>query len=319
MKKFALLITLLATGLAAYAGPVSKHGPLKVTGTQLTDQTGQPVVLRGVSFGWSNWWPQYYNPEAVHTLATDWQCSVLRAAMGVEPEGAYLSGPKPQTNLVTTVVEAAIKNDVYVIIDWHSHGIRTDEAVRFFQEMATRYGHYPNVIYEIFNEPVQTWKEVKDYSETVIRAIRAIDGDNLILVGNPHWDQDVHLVADDPLVGFDNIMYTLHFYAATHKEWLIERGNYALKKNIPLFVSECAGMEASGDGALDLESWGKWLHWMETNRISWVCWSISSKEETCSMMQPEAGPHGPWQDNDLKKWGIIARDVIRKMNRERER
>jgi endoglucanase len=319
MKKITFLIILLATGfITIYAGPVSKHGSLKVRGKQLVDQNNQPVVLRGVSLGWSNWWPQYYNPDAVYCLTKDWQCTVLRAAMGVEPDSAYISDPQPQINLVTTVVDAAIQNDIYVIIDWHSHGIRTGEAVKFFQRMATKYGRYPNVIYEIFNEPVQTWDEVKNYSETVIRAIRAIDKDNIILVGNPHWDQDVHIVADNPLTGFENIMYTLHFYAATHKKWLIERGDYALKNNIPVFVSECASMEASGDGALDLESWNMWLRWMEANQISWVCWSVSPKGESCSMMQWEANPRGPWRDNDLKEWGIITRDIIRKMNKERD-
>jgi endoglucanase len=314
MKKITGVIVLLVMGLAVYAGPVSRHGHLKVAGTQLTDQTGRAVVLRGVSFGWSNWWPQYYNPDAVYTLSDDWQCTVVRAAMGVEPDSAYLSNPQPQIDLITTVVDAAIKNDIYVIIDWHSHGIRTEEAVAFFQQMATQYGRYPNVIYEIFNEPVQTWEEVKNYSETLVRAIRAIDQDNLILIGNPHWDQDVHLVADDPLVGFDNLMYTLHFYAATHKNWLMERGEYALRNNIPIFVSECAAMEASGDGALDMQSWNSWMQWMECHQISWVCWSASPKGETCSMMQWEADPRGPWKDNDLKEWGMITRNAIRKMN-----
>jgi endoglucanase len=313
MKNITLFIMLLTVSYIAYAGPVSKHGQLRVDGKQLVDQNNQPVVLRGVSFGWSNWWSEYYNTDAVDILANDWQCSVLRAAMGVEPDSAYISDPQPQIDLITTVVDEAIKENVYVIIDWHSHGIRTEEAVKFFRMMAERYGNYPHVIYEIFNEPVQTWEEVKAYSQTVIKAIREIDPDNIILVGNPHWDQDINVVADDPILGFDNIMYTLHFYAATHKSWLIERGNYALQKNIPIFVSECASMEASGNGPLDLESWNIWLNWLETNQISWICWSVSPKDETCSMMQWGVNPHGPWPDKDLKEWGILTRDTLRKL------
>jgi endoglucanase len=315
MKKISLLILVLFTGLSMYAGPVSKHGQLKVSDTQLVDQHNQAVVLRGVSLGWSNWWSQYYNAGAVHNLANEWECSVVRAAMGVEPDSAYISDPQPQIDLITAVVDAAIRNDIYVIIDWHSHGIRTEEAVRFFRMMATKYGQCSNVIYEIFNEPVmQSWEEVKAYSEQVIRAIREVDPDNLILVGCPHWDQDIQIAADSPLTGYDNIMYTLHFYAATHKEWLIDRADYALKQRLPLFVSECAGMEASGDGDLDLASWNNWLNWMEANKISWVCWSISSKDESCSMMHRTANPHGPWADADLKEWGIITRHTIREYN-----
>ena len=73
---------------------------------------------------------------------------------------------------------------------------------------------YPNVIYEIFNEPdYETWPEVKAYSEEVIKTIRAIDPDNIILVGSPRWDQDIHLPAADPIKGYANLMYTVHFYA----------------------------------------------------------------------------------------------------------
>src|SRR5206468_3807483 len=117
-----------------------------------------------------------------------------------------------------------------------------------------------NIIYEIFNEPdYETWDEVKAYSTEVISAIRRIDRDNIILVGNPHWDQDINLVADDPLARFSNIMYTVHFYAATHKQELRDRCNYAHNKGIPIFISESAGMEATGDGPINEAEWYKWI------------------------------------------------------------
>ena len=212
MKKFILIILVLGINIPIYAGQVSKHGQLKVQGIYLLDKNNQPVVLRGVSFGWSNWYGKFYNEPAVDLLASDWKCTVLRASIGIEPNGAYLSNPQLHTDLATTVIDAAIKNDIYVIIDWHSHGIRTQEAVEFFKKMATKYGKYPNIIYEIFNEPVnQSWEEIKAYSEAFIRAIREIDKNNVILVGSPHWDQDIHIAADFPITGFSNLMYSLHF------------------------------------------------------------------------------------------------------------
>eukprot|EP01047_Picozoa_sp_COSAG01_P042140 COSAG01_NODE_3662_length_5815_cov_18.255948_5_plen_230_part_01 len=195
---------------------VTDNGQLAVKGTQLVNQKGEPVVLRGVSFGWSNWWSQFYNDGAVGWLVNDWHCTVIRASMGVGPQGSYLDRPEWSKKLITTVVDAAIKNDVYVIIDWHDHNAhqRTDEAVAFFTEMAKRYGDCPNVIYEIYNEPVEvSWDEVKKYSNVVISAIRKIDPDNIILVGTPHWDQDIHLAADAPIENQNNLMYSLHFYA----------------------------------------------------------------------------------------------------------
>ena len=316
MKRNLIIILVIGISISIYAGPVSEHGQLKVQGVRMVDKNNQPVVLRGISFGWSNWYGKFYTAETVGWLVSDWKCSVVRAAIGVEPAGAYLSNPQLHTSLAETVIEAAIKNDIYVIIDWHSHGIRTQEAVEFFKGMAAKYGKYPNIIYELFNEPVrQSWDDVKAYSETVIQAIREIDKNNVILVGCPHWDQDVHIAADSPIVGYTNLMYTLHFYAATHKESLRERGDYALGKGLPLFVSECAGMEASGDGPINKDSWNTWLTWMETNKLSWACWSVSSKNETCSMIKDDTvDPKVPWSNDDLKEWGKIVRETLREKN-----
>lgn len=285
---------------------------LTVKGTQLMNAEGDTVVLHGVSYGWHQFWPRFYNASSVEWLVKDWGAQVLRASMGVELEGAYMDKPEFGMECVQKVVDAAIANGVYVIIDWHSHGIRTEEAKGFFSQMATRYKGVPNVIYEIFNEPVEdSWERVKAYSEEVVRTIRAIEPDAVILVGCPHWDQDIHLAADNPLAGYHNLMYTVHFYANTHEQWLRDRADYALSKGLPLFVSECAGMEASGDGAINPEEWGRWVDWMAQRRISWVAWSISDKDETCSMLYPKASSEGNWADDDVKPWGHIVRQELK--------
>ena len=312
MNKY-LLFFLLLTVNVCKAQPVKKHGQLKVDSTQLKDNTGKPIVLRGASFGWHNWWPRFYNKGAVNWLANDWGCNVVRAAMGIEPEKGYLKDPAGSIEKIEAVVDAAIKEGIYVIIDWHSHNIQLKEAKEFFAKMASKYGKYPNVIYEIFNEPDQeSWAEVKAYSAAIISTIRAIDHDNIILVGNPHWDQDIHTVADDPLTGFTNIMYTVHFYAATHKQGLRDRCEYALKKGIPIFISESAGMESSGDGPINNEEWIKWIEWCEKNKISWITWSISDKDETCSILKQSASSEGKWKDEDLKESGIKLRALLKK-------
>ena len=310
---FLVFICILATAQTA----VTKHGALHVSGTQLTDTHNNPVVLRGMSFGWHNFWPRFYNEKAVDWLAKDWHCNVVRAAMGIEPQRGFKSDPEGSKAKIKAVVDGAIKSGIYVIIDWHSHNINLEEAKAFFTEMATTYGKYPNIIYEIFNEPdYETWPEVKAYSEAVIKSIRAIDPDNIILVGSPHWDQDIHVVADAPLTGFSNLMYTVHFYAATHKQSLRDRCDYALKKGIPIFISESAGMEASGDGNLNETEWQNWIDWCEKNKVSWITWSVSDKNETCSVLLPTANSEGGWKPEDLKTSGIKSRELIRKYNGE---
>jgi endoglucanase len=313
MKNAAILILFLFTcAFIAKTQPVKQHGSLSVKGVNLVDQQENPVILAGVSYGWHNWWPRFYNKETVKWLATDWNCSVVRAAMGVEPAKGYMDSPDWSKQKMEAVIDGAIENNIYVIIDWHSHGVQTRAAIQFFEEMAKKYGKYPNIIYEIFNEPVKdSWDTIKAYSIAVINTIRKYDPDNVILVGCPHWDQDIHLVADSPVEGFTNLMYTVHFYADTHGQDLRDRSDYALGKGIPIFVSESAGMAASGNGPINYAEWQKWIDWMNKNQISMVMWSISDKDETCSMLKTSAGSEGNWKDADLKESGIKTRELIR--------
>lgn len=315
-KSLAIILALLLCVQIAIAQPVEKYGQLSVKGTQLVDKEGNAVVLRGVSYGWHNWWPRFYNAETVKWLKTDWHCSVVRAAMGIDPYGSYTTEPAKAIMLTQAVVDAAIAEGIYVIVDWHSHATHTREAVDFFSQMAKKYGKCPNIIWEIFNEPVaQPWPELKSYADSVIRAIRQFDPNNVILVGSSHWDQDIHLPAEDPIAGFSNIMYTVHFYAHTHKQWLRDRSDEAIKKGIPIFVSECAGVEASGDGSIDFEEWQAWIDWCEANKISWVVWSVSDKDEGCAFLLPSASSYGEWTDSDLTLTGKDTRERIIKYNK----
>jgi endoglucanase len=231
--------------------------------------------------------------------------------MGVQIENNYRENPQFALQCITPVIEGAIENGIYVIIDFHAHHKYLDEAKSFFKKMSTKYGKYPNVIYEIWNEPDYfEWPEVKTYAEEVIGVIHENDPNNIILVGNPHWDQDLHLVAEDPIQNATNIMYTMHFYAATHDKWLRDRTDAAIAKGIPVFVSECGASEANGDGRLGTEEWKTYAEWMESRKLSWVAWSVSDKNETCSMLLPNASSYGKWNDNLLKPWGKLARQSI---------
>ena len=225
MKKLMTLICALFCMAQVYAAnSVKQWGQLQVKGAQLCDQSGNPVVLRGVSLGWHNIWPRFYNKNAVKWLVQDWHANIIRAAMGIQIDDNYLENPDFALKCITQVVDAAIKNDTYVIIDWHAHKMHTAEAKAFFGKMAQKYGKYPHVLYELYNEPVEDkWEDLKVYAKTIITEIRKYDPDNIILMGCPHWDQDIDIVAKSPIEGVENVMYTLHFYAATHKDYLRDK------------------------------------------------------------------------------------------------
>jgi endoglucanase len=311
MKVVFSIFFLLTMFFTSNSQIVKFHGKLKVKGTTLVDAKGNDVVLHGMSFGWHNWWPRFYNAGSVHELATKWNCTVIRAALGVEPDSGYLKSREQSITLMKNVIDACIKENVYVIIDWHDHNIHQKEAVEFFSMMSKQYGVYPHVIYEIYNEPDrETWPEVKAYSEAVIKAIRSNDPDNIILVSSPHWSQDLHVAAADPIQGYDNLMYTMHFYAGTHKKWLRDRTDEAIKKGLPVFVSECAGMEATGDGPLDKNEWEAFVKWMDERKLSWIGWSVSDKKETCSVLEKSAASNGSWTEADIKEWGKLIKSYL---------
>lgn len=318
IKTHLFILTLLLVFSMSNAQFVKQHGQLSVRGAQLVDKNNNPIVLRGMSFGWHSMWPRFYNEKAVSWLKKDFNCNVVRAAMGIElGEWSYLKNPEFSKQKIEAVVNGAIKSDIYVIIDWHSHNINLKEAKEFFAEVSKKYAKYPNIIYEIFNEPdYETWPEVKSYSEEVIKVIRENDLSNIILVGSPHWDQDVNLPAADPIIGFDNIMYTMHFYAATHGKELRDRTDEAIKSGLPIFISESAGMEASGDGPLDIKAWQEYIDWMEARKLSWITWSVSDKDETCSILKKSAKSDGKWKNDDLKESGIKVREFLRKYNKQ---
>lgn len=293
--------------------PVERHGQLEVDGNRLVGKHGEPVTLRGQGFGWDNWWPQYYNADVVGWLQDDWCVDLVRPAMGIEPDGAYLQNPDASRNRVYAVVDAAIARELYVIVDWHAHDIHLNEAVAFFSQLAEQYGDQPNVIYEVYNEPDdETWPEVKAYAETVIAAIREHDPDNLVIVGSPEWDQRVDLVAADPITSDDNVIYAVHFYASTHDGWLRDRAAEALAAGIPLFVSESSGSEAAGTGANDYAEWEAWFQFMDENQVSWINYSVSDKAgETISVLEPGAPANGAWDASQLTETGEYIRDVFK--------
>lgn len=309
-------ILLVFSNIVLHGQTVENDGWLQVKGTQLCSEKGNPIVLRGMSFGWHNFHPRFYDKSVVQWLHDDWHCNIVRAAMGIELAGGYKEDSSFAIKKVEAVVQGAIENGMYVIIDWHSHNINLAEATAFFDKMSKKYAHTPNVLFEIFNEPdEESWSAVKSYAETILAIIRKNAPKNIVLVGCPHWDQDIQLPAADPIKGYDNIMYTVHYYAATHKQWLRDKVQEAISKShIPVFISESAGMEASGDGQLDIAEWERWIQFSEKNKLSWITWSVSDKDESCSVLYPSASSKGKWTTKDLKLSGQKVREYLRHYN-----
>lgn len=308
-------------------GPVSQYGQLmtgknsagegRIYGSCQGVKDGAEVQVRGMSLFWSmiNESIEYWTEEGIASMVKDMNIQIVRAAMGTNEDDwwgckdgskecggqndprhirGYVIDKEFQTNLMKTVVEAAIKQDIYVIIDWHSHNAdkETDLAKGFFKEMAQTYGQYDNVIFELFNEPIEvSWSQVKTYAEAVIPSIRE-NSDNLILIGNRFYDQHPEEAINSP-INDDNTAYTFHYYANSHCYSGMKDGNNkcegenaveAIKAGLSVFVSEWGTGNADGGGDPGSANIG-WQQFMDTYKLSWANWSASHKSEGTAAFQ----------------------------------
>ncbi|HBS44177.1 MAG TPA: hypothetical protein DEA91_06360, partial [Paenibacillus sp.] len=295
---------------------VSKNGQLRVSGNQLVNQAGEAIQLKGMSTHGLQWFGQFSNYDSMKWLRDNWGMTVFRAAMYTQ-DGGYINDPS-QKNKVKQAVQNAIDLGIYVIIDWHVLGeqdpnVYKQQAKGFFSEMASLYKDYPNVIYEICNEPngsATTWNDkIKPYAEEVIPVIRSIAPGSIIIVGTGTWSQDVHDAANNPLY-YSNIMYTTHFYAGTHGQWLRDRIDYARSKGVAVFITEWGTSDASGDGGPFLAESKVWTDFMQDRKISWANWSLCDKSEVSAALMPGASPYGGWSDAQLTASGKFVKDQM---------
>lgn len=301
--------------------PVSQHGQLSVKNGQLVDKSGKGYQLRGMSTHGLTWFPEFVNESAFRTLRDDWNTNVVRLAMYVDEWGngqCYMGNKSGSLELLEKGVDICIKLDMYVIIDWHvlnpgDPSKYTNEAKSFFETVSKRYAKYPNVIYEICNEPNggASWSgNIKPYAEKIIPVIRKNAPNSVIIVGTPTWSQEIDKPLSDPL-NYKNVMYAFHFYAATHAG-LRSNVENCVAQGLPVFVSEFGTCDASGGGANDFNETQKWLSYFDMQGISYCNWSICNKDETCSVLRPGTSANGNWSESDLTENGKWMRNWLKK-------
>lgn len=297
-------------------------GRLHVKGTKLVDKKGHEVQLRGVSTHGLSWYPQYVNDKCFAQLHDKWGANVVRLAMYTEEYNGYCSGDAKNRSdlkkLIKKGVRLAKKHKMYVIVDWHilsdgNPNSHKKEAKAFFREMSREFKGYNNVIYEICNEPNNgtSWKEIKSYARSVISTIRKNDKKAVIVVGTPTWSQDVDQAAADPVKG-DNIMYALHFYAATHKADLRNKMTAAINKGLPVFVTEYGICDASGNGAIDKKEADRWVQTMDEYGVSYIAWNLSNKQESSSIIKSSCSKVSGFKKSELSDEGKWLYHLLRK-------
>ncbi len=292
--------------------PVAMNGKLKVVGSQLTNECGNPVQLKGFSSHGMQWFANCMKTSALDELANNWGIDIFRLAMYVREEG-YITDPSYWKTYIDTWVDECEKRGIYCMIDWHvltpgDPNANLTEAKDFWAYMATKHGGKKHVLFEICNEPNGvSWSTVKTYANAVIPVIRAIDPSTIIIVGTPNWSQDVDIAANDPL-NYENLMYSLHFYSGTHGASLRQKGDAAIAKGKALFVTECGSSDASGNGGPYLSEFDNWISWMNSKKISWINWSYCDKAEASAALKPGACDADAW--NDLSTSGAYMKTKL---------
>ncbi|MFP4014812.1 MAG: cellulase family glycosylhydrolase [Chitinispirillaceae bacterium] len=317
-----LLCTFSFAQTAADSTPVALNGKLQVDGSKIVGEHGNPVQLMGMSHYWTIWGPQKYcNRDVVSWLVEDWKIDLIRVAMAAnENSMSWVQFSEYQEKLVDSVVQAAVDNGIYVIVDWHTHDLLTEEAKEFFGAMAEKYSDCPNIIWEIFNEPTdQTWDEISEYAQEVTAVIRE-HSDNLILVGTRSWCQRVDEPSLNPLPD-ENTAYVLHFYAGSHGSVLRRRAQTALENGVALFISEWGTTSADGgrkDTTVYKAESDEWIIWALDNDISMANWSIADLSESSAVLVSGATTNGGWDpETQLSESGKYIRDWIRDVNTEK--
>lgn len=296
--------------------PFGIHGKLQVKGAHLVDKNGDICQLRGLSSHNLSSYPEYINAEAFTQFTDEYGITIMRLAMysaEADDVKGYADGDdahkKELEDLIIKGVEIAAKLGIYALIDWHilldyDPNMHVDMAIAFFKKMCPILKDYDNVIYEICNEPNMdcTWAQITNYANQVIPVIQDIDKDKVIIVGTPVWSQRVDEAADAPL-NYDNLMYTLHFYAGTHKEDLRDVLRYAISKDLPVFVTEFGSCNADGAGDINDEETGLWLGLLNENNISYVVWNLSNKDEASAIISKDCTKINNFEDTDFSPSG----------------
>jgi endoglucanase len=303
--------------------PASINGRLKVCGVQLCNQYGKPIQLRGMSSHGLQWYSQCLTSGSLDALAGDWNSDVLRISLYVQ-EGGYETNPRAFTDRVHQLIEMATARGMYALVDWHQltpgdPNYNLSRAKTFFTEIAQRHRGKTNLLYDIANEPNGvSWSRIKSYAEQLIPVIRDEDPATPILIGTHGWGslgisdgRNETDIINNP-VQATNIMYTFHFYAASHGQTYLDALNRASNR-IPIFVTEFGTQEASGDGPNNFTRTQQYLDLMAAKKISWVNWNFSDDERSGAVFKTgTCNNNGPWTGTtSLKPAGVWIRDRIR--------
>jgi endoglucanase len=321
----------LAAGLVlSWSAAALALPALQVDGNRILGPAGNTVTLRGVSV-----LAPEHNAEChgcgsrpiptvigqTANAADGWYSRVVRIPITTK----YAKDPAVSfAKYIQPNVEAAIANNLYVIIDLHfvadyggSRGITQAYVKSFWDYVAPKYANHPNVIFELFNEPINPddWQTWKAFIQPVVSSIRGQGIDNLILMGGPQWSTRVNEAAADPIEG-GNIAYVYHIYpnqGPASAANLDARFGAAAQK-IPVIITEFGwGPRGKYSGGVAIGTTSEWgapfRDYMDARpHISWVGWIFDTFWKPMYFTPDWQLLGGEYQGQFMKDWLFQKKD-----------
>ena len=306
----------------ASSTPLAANGQLTVCGTQLCNKQGNPIQLKGMSTHGLQWYGQgtCITPTALDFMSNTMKSNVIRLALYVQ-EGGYETDPVKYTQEVNDLINKAYARGIYVIVDWHilnpgDPNYNLARAKTFFTDVIKANPGKNNLIYEIANEPNGvSWATIKSYADQIIPVIRALDPAAPIIIGTRGWSSlgvsdgsTYQEIVNNP-VTFSNVMYSFHFYAASHRDEYLNALDSA-SKVLPVFVTEFGTQTYSGDGDNDFTMSDRYMQLMATKKIGWTNWNFADDFRSGSIWKTGTCSSGAWVDGNLKAAGVYIKNKI---------
>ena len=211
---------------AEFIGDTDKYPTmLTAKGTQILNADGEQVVLKGVMVPESRslYEEKKFNEDFYKDVFAKGGNAIRVPISPVE----YKNDDYYMWRYLDRIVTWAGENDNYVILDWDYTGNPIDGSgdempdldenpldysAEFWKNIADYFKNTPNVIFEIYNEPVgMSDSEWKRCAESLIGVIRDAGAKQLIIVGSPDYCYDLGWL-DELGVKNDNTAFSVHVY-----------------------------------------------------------------------------------------------------------
>ncbi len=284
------MITLISLALAAKS--------LQVQGTKIFYGSAE-VRLRGVCVG-DIVLARDERPLSDYTTIRAWGANCVR--IGVAPPTWKKMGKKALP-ILRKEVDIALRNGLFVIIDWHSIGWpdgyfekpKGEEdlydsslslAMDFWKACAKEYRSNGAVAFQLWCEPVfqkedwntpmgSTWEKLKPSFDKMIGTVRKEGAKNMVLASGNRWAYDLVGIRKNPLKD-SNVAYMWHVYGGhdDNKPDLWAKALDDLHTVAPVIATEWGfERETKSHYKGNPDNFGKpFLSFMESRGMHWTAW-----------------------------------------------